>query len=100
MDTPIIQPVIANERILKMIRQTCLDIVDETPEAKELLAQHNAFLAEARAKVSREQYGIMEDLFFRVAAYYGDTMFDMGIALGRNPAAIFDLPNTENPFGF
>jgi hypothetical protein len=75
--------------------ETCREIVEESPEFKELLKRHNKVVDATHHKVDKETFNYIENAVWEAGFLYGDAMFKMGLEIGRNPAAIFDLPDED-----
>jgi hypothetical protein len=90
----------ANPRLYAMLRQTCYDMIEQTPEAKDFQAQHVDHLEFLHGTIDATLYSEIQDLIWQVAVHYGEAMFDLGVTIGCDPSAILDLPDTDSPHSF
>lgn len=93
MNTPIVPQKPINHAIYEAIHTACMSAVENMPETQEIFDKRDALLAEIKNKISRKTGGDIEDISMELACQFGAEMFRLGIALGRNPDSIFDLPN-------
>ena len=88
-------PAINNKVIFEAMHDACTSAVEHLPKTQEYLKERYRLIALIEGKVPRRVRNEVEDLFINLAVYWGYEMFKLGIELGRNPAAIFDLSEGE-----
>ena len=80
-----------NQQLYELIEDACWAQVENNAEFKEALAKHNAGIKHIKEKLGVSSARKVEDSLLVGGSIYGRAMFEMGLKLGRNPAAIFDL---------
>jgi hypothetical protein len=95
MENPMIplQPI--NPQIHEAIEDICISLVEVGSTAQEYLAQRDKLMAAIEGKVDKRTSRDISDLFLNLACHYGDEMFRLGLAIGRNPELMFDLPDVD-----
>jgi hypothetical protein len=82
-----------NSAIVAAALDSCQHLVDQTPEAKELYAKHREMCALLVGAVDKETANTIEDLVFNAANLYAAEMFQLGLAIGRDPSRLLLLPD-------
>ena len=96
MTTPAIPQKPINQAIYEAIQMACMTSVEFMPETQAIFDKRDELCKRIENKVSHEVAGKLQDVAMELACQFGDEMFKLGIALGRDPDKIFDLPNAGN----
>lgn len=84
-----------NENILNTIIQECLDAVEASPRGQEFTAVRVALTEPIYKALGMERGSDFENLAAQSINHYGRELFMYGLGIGHNPAAVFDLPDSE-----
>jgi ParB-like chromosome segregation protein Spo0J len=86
------------ERIFGLVQQTCADIVLELPRVQAISERQSVAVEATHHKVDAATFDFIENAIWEISHIYGQEMFKRGFELGKNPGAVFDLPDTNNLF--
>jgi hypothetical protein len=81
-----------NKAVYDVIYDACMTHVELMPKTQAILEQRDVLVKEIENKVPRLVAGRLQDVAMTLACQFGDEMFRLGIAIGRDPASIFDMP--------
>jgi hypothetical protein len=99
MDTVTIPLAAINPQLLQTIQDLCFCLVGEQPKTQAYYERRDELFAAIEGKVERLTSNDAHDLYLNLATHMGAEMFRLGLAIGRNPEIMFDLPDRPNALG-